>query len=57
MSVTSKKSRLKLIKGIPSKNPRNFDSEMGIDQYLGSLGKGTKFKQKPHSQVLNSKKK
>jgi hypothetical protein len=34
---STKKPKIKLIKGIPSKNPRNFDSEEEIDQYLGSL--------------------
>ena len=34
---STKNPKIKLIKGIPSKNPMNFDSEEEIDQYLGSL--------------------
>ena len=34
---SNKENKLKLIKGIPSKNPRNFESEAEIDEYLDSL--------------------
>ena len=47
---SKKGNKLKLIKGIPSKNPRNFDSEAEIDEYLNSLD----IKEKPFWECTNT---